>query len=133
MTTSAPTDAALYARFAEIFEHIGKGAIAREQRRELARDAVQQLKDSGFTALRVPREYGGSGISLPQYFRLLTRLGEADSNLPQIIRAHSGFIEQRLESEDEAARQRWLVLIPPTHPIGASTSEPTGPTHTLFT
>ena len=25
MTTSAPADAALYARFAEIFEHIGKG------------------------------------------------------------------------------------------------------------
>ena len=52
MTTSAPADAALYARFAEIFEHIGKGTIEREQGRELARDAVQSLKDSGFTALR---------------------------------------------------------------------------------
>jgi len=52
MTTSAPADAALYARFAEIFEQIGKGTIEREQGRELARDAVQSLKDSGFTALR---------------------------------------------------------------------------------
>jgi hypothetical protein len=33
MTTSASADAALYTRFAEIFEHIGKGAIEREQRR----------------------------------------------------------------------------------------------------
>ncbi|WP_438390571.1 acyl-CoA dehydrogenase family protein [Caballeronia sp. DA-9] len=133
MTTSAPSDAALYARFAEVFKHIGEGALAREQNRELASDAVRQLKDSGFTALRVPREYGGSGVSLPQYFRLLTRLGEADSNLPQIIRAHSGFIEQRLESDDAAARDRWLGRIAKGETIGAATSERTGSTHNSVT
>jgi alkylation response protein AidB-like acyl-CoA dehydrogenase len=133
MTTSAPADAALYARFAEIFEQIGKGTIEREQGRELARDAVQSLKDSGFTALRVPREYGGSGVSLPQYFRLLTRLGEADSNLPQIIRAHSGFIEQQLETGDEATRERWLGRIAKGETIGAATSERTGSTHNSVT
>lgn len=133
MTTSAPSDAALYARFAEVFKHIGEGALAREQNRELASDAVRQLKDSGFTALRVPREYGGSGVSLPQYFRLLTRLGEADSNLPQIIRAHSGFIEQRLESDDVAARDRWLGHIAKGETIGAATSERTGSTHNSVT
>src|ERR1700712_70847 len=133
MTTSALSDAALYARFAEVFKQIGEGALAREQNRELARDAVQSLKDSGFTALRVPREYGGSGVSLPQYFRLLTRLGEADSNLPQIIRAHSGFIEQRLESDDVAAREQWFGRIAKGETIGAATSERTGSTHNSVT
>ena len=133
MTTSAPADAALEARFAEIFEQIGKGTVEREQGRELARDAVQSLKDSGFTALRVPREYGGSGVSLPQYFRLLTRLGEADSNLPQIIRAHSGFIEQQLESGDDATRERWLGRVAKGETIGAATSERTGSTHNSVT
>src|ERR1700712_1614335 len=133
MTTSALSDAALYARFAEVFKNIGEGALAREQNRELARDAVTQLKASGFTALRVPREYGGSGVSLPQYFRLMTRLGEADSNLPQIIRAHSGFIEQRLESDDVAAREQWFGRIAKGETIGAATSERTGSTHNSVT
>jgi alkylation response protein AidB-like acyl-CoA dehydrogenase len=129
MTTPAPTDAALHARFAEVFRQIEEGALAREQGRELAHDAVRQLKASGFTALRVPREYGGGGVSLPQYFRLLSRLGEADSNLPQIIRAHSGFVEQRLESDDPAARERWLSRVAKGETIGAATSERTGSTH----
>jgi alkylation response protein AidB-like acyl-CoA dehydrogenase len=133
MTTPATTDAALHARFAEVFEQIGEGAIAREQGRGLAHEAVRQLKTSGFTALRVPREYGGGGVSLPQYFRLLTRLGEADSNLPQIIRAHSGFVEQRLESDDEAARERWLSRVARGETIGAATSERTGSTHNSVT
>lgn len=129
MSTAGPTDAALLARYSAVFDEIAAGAIQREQHRELARDAVTLLKKSGFTALRVPREYGGGGVTLPQFFRLLTRLAQADSNLPQIIRAHSGFIEQRLESGDEAARDRWFGVIVKGETIGAATSERTGSTH----
>jgi len=90
-THAAPTDdAALLARFAPVFERIAAGAVEREQNRELAYEAVQWLRDAGFTALRVPRRYGGEGITLPQFFRLLVRLGEADSNLPQILRLSFG-------------------------------------------
>ncbi len=129
MTTATTTDAALQARYSSIFDEIAKGAVEREQNRALAHDAVRLLKETGFTALRVPKEYGGGGVTLPQFLRLLTRLAEADSNLPQIIRAHSGFIEQRLESDNASARDRWFAHIVKGETIGAATSERTGSTH----
>ncbi|SAL44977.1 acyl-CoA dehydrogenase [Caballeronia terrestris] len=133
-TTQAPLgDAQLLERFSEVFEHIAAGAVEREQKRELANDAVRWLKESGFTALRVPREYGGGGVTLPQFFRLLTRLGEADSNLPQILRLNFGFIEMRLESDDETARRRWLTRVAEGETVGAAISERTGSTHNTVT
>ena len=100
MTTQPLTSADLDARFSELFDRIAQGSIDREQNRTLAHEPVQWLKASGFTSLRVPRRYGGGGITLPQFFALLTQLGAADSNLPQILRAHFGFIEYRLEGRD---------------------------------
>jgi alkylation response protein AidB-like acyl-CoA dehydrogenase len=126
-------DTQLLDRFSDVFERIAAGAVEREQKRELASDAVQWLKASGFTALRVPREYGGGGVTLPQFFRLLTRLGEADSNLPQILRLNFGFIEMRLESDDEAARRRWLTRVAKGETVGAAISERTGSTHNTVT
>ena len=87
--------ARLRAPFAEIFARIEDTALAREQQRELAFDAVNWLREAGFGALRVPREQGGGGASLPQLFELLIELAEADSNLPHILRAHFGFVEGR--------------------------------------
>ena len=55
-----------------------------------------------------------------QTFRLLVELAEADSNLPQIFRAHFAFVEERLSSKDEADRQRWFSLIVE----GASSARP---------
>lgn len=129
----AEADAALEARFSKIFERIAAGAVEREQNRELAYEAVKWLRDAGFTALRVPQRYGGGGVALPQFFRLLTRLGEADSNLPQILRLNFGFIETRLESSDEAARERWLTLVANGVLVGAAISERTGSTHNSVT
>jgi hypothetical protein len=36
----------------------------------------------------------GYGATLPQFFRLLIGPGEADSNLPQLLRGHSGFVAE---------------------------------------
>jgi alkylation response protein AidB-like acyl-CoA dehydrogenase len=133
MTHPVPENAELDERFAPIFERIAAGAIEREQERALAFDAVKWLKDSGFTALRVPRRYGGAGVTLAQFFRLLSKLGAADSNLPQILRAHFGFIEYRLEGDDEAVRERWLRRVANGETVGAATSERTGSTHNSVT
>jgi alpha-ketoglutarate-dependent taurine dioxygenase/alkylation response protein AidB-like acyl-CoA dehydrogenase len=126
-------DAVLDTRFSDLFERIAAGAVEREQNRELAYEAVQWLRDAGFTALRVPKRYGGDGITLPQFFRLLVKLGEADSNLPQILRLNFGFIETRLESNDEASRERWLGLAANGVLFGAAISERTGSTHNSVT
>ncbi|MFM0739633.1 acyl-CoA dehydrogenase family protein [Paraburkholderia xenovorans] len=133
MTGAILSDAQLDERYAPIFERIAEGSIEREQKRELAYDAVKWLKESGFTALRVPRAYGGGGITLPQFFRQLSRLGAADSNLPQSLRSHFGFIEYRLEDTDEALRRRWLERVVNGDTFGSAHSERTGSTHNSVT
>jgi alkylation response protein AidB-like acyl-CoA dehydrogenase len=112
-------------RFAPVFARIAEGAVKREQERELAYAPVEWLREAGYTRLRVPKEYGGEGISLAQFFALVTRLGEADSNLPQILRVHGAFIESLLEQDDEALRERWLTRIAQGQIIGGAVSERT--------
>lgn len=119
-TTSYP---ALLARFKPLFEQIGEGAVAREQQRELAFEAVGLLRDAGFTALRVPQAHGGSGISLPVLFRLLIDLAEADSNLPQIVRAHFGFVEGRLSAREPASQDYWFAKVVAGQLWGAAMAE----------
>lgn len=122
---AAPTDEQLLARFNPIFERIAEGAIAREQERELPYEAVNWLRDAGFGRLRVPQRHGGFGVSLEQLFRLVSRLAEADSNLPQIFRAHFGFVEGRLNDEDEQGNARWFQRVVAGELFGAAMAERT--------
>ncbi len=95
-------------RFRPIFDRIAKDAAGREQRRELPTEPIRWLKEAGFGTLRIPVEQGGSGATLPQLFRLLTELAQADSNLPQALRAHFAFVEDRLNQPDSPQRRRWF-------------------------
>ena len=122
---TAPSDDALLARFTPVFARISEGAIAREERRELPFEAVQWLREAGFGTVRVPQEHGGLGASLTQLFRLISLLAEADSNLPQIFRAHFGFIEGRLNDEDPSGAQRWFPRIVAGELFGAAMAEKT--------
>lgn len=110
-------------RFRPLFAQIRQGAIQREINRELPFEQIQWLKDSGFTALRVPTEFGGSGVSLPELFNLLIELGEADSNLVQAIRGHMGFVEGLLTSANTDRRDRWLPRVAQGELIGPAWSE----------
>ncbi|KAA0946028.1 MULTISPECIES: acyl-CoA dehydrogenase family protein [unclassified Pseudomonas] len=99
---------ALTERFRPIFERIAEGAVEREQTRALPREPIQWLKEAGFGAVRVPVEYGGGGASLPQLFELLIELAEADSNVPQALRGHFAFAEDRLNAPPGAGRDLWF-------------------------
>ena len=117
------SDTQLHDRFAPVFQRIAQGAVQREQERTLAFDAVGWLKDAGFGALRVPRSQGGLGASLPELFALLTELGSADSNLPQIVRAHFGFVEGRLVSQDRDSQAYWFPKVVAGQLWGAAMAE----------
>ncbi|WP_019202978.1 acyl-CoA dehydrogenase family protein [Tsukamurella sp. 1534] len=98
MTTSltrSPSDAELDATFGPVYARIAEGAVHRERDRILAHDAVTALKAAGFTALRVPEEFGGAGVTLRQFFRQLINLAAADSNIPQALRVHLLFVEDQ--------------------------------------
>jgi alkylation response protein AidB-like acyl-CoA dehydrogenase len=127
------TDEALQQRFQPIFDRIREGAVVREQSRELAFEAVGWLREAGFLSLRIPQAHGGGGAALPQVFRLLTALGEADSNLPQIVRAHFAFVEGRLNALDEVDRERWYERIVNGAMFGAAMAERNAATETTVT
>lgn len=98
----------LAARFRPIFQRIADGAVAREHSRTLPHEPIQWLKEAGFGAVRVPLEYGGGGASLPQLFELLIELAAADSNVPQALRGHFAFAEDRLNAPPSAGRDLWF-------------------------
>lgn len=98
----------LAARFRPIFARIAEGALDRERHRQLPYEPVRWLKEAGFGAVRVPQVYGGDGASLPQLIQLLIELATADSNVPQALRGHFAFVEDRLNAHDTSNRTEWF-------------------------
>jgi alkylation response protein AidB-like acyl-CoA dehydrogenase len=99
----------LAARFRPIFARIAEGALERERTRSLPYEQITWLKEAGFGAVRVPTEFGGAGASLPQLVQLLIELAEADSSLPQALRGHFAFVEDRLNAAPGKAREIWFA------------------------
>ncbi|MGE8058341.1 acyl-CoA dehydrogenase family protein [Pseudomonas sp. NPDC089547] len=100
--------ATLVARFRPIFIRIAESSVERERNRTLPHEPVQWLKEAGFGAVRVPVEHGGGGASLPQLFQLLIELAEADSNVPQALRGHFAFVEDRLNAHASTPQDVWF-------------------------
>lgn len=95
-TRRSPGLEELRARFAPVLATIAAGALERELDRRLPVDEVELLKQSGFGAVRVPREHGGAGASLADLTQLWIDLAAADNNLAQVLRGHFAFAEDRL-------------------------------------
>ncbi len=98
----------LAARFRPLFTQIAEGSVERERQRSLPYEPIRWLKDAGFGAVRVPVEHGGAGASLPQLLQLLIELAEADANLPQALRGHFAFVEDRLNAHAGTAQDLWF-------------------------
>ena len=108
-TVSAPpTDGALLEKYGPVFASVGAGAAERERDRVLPFAQIRELADAGFGAVRVPAEHGGDGATLRQLFLLLIRLAAADPHIPQALRGHFAFVEDRLRAADGPDRDRWL-------------------------
>jgi len=114
---------ALANRFRPIFAEIAQGALEREITRTLPYEPIKWLKQAGFGAVRVPRKYGGAGASITQLFQLLIELGAADANLPQALRGHFAFVEDRLNSPADELRARWLQRFVAGDLVGNAWSE----------
>lgn len=115
--------ATLAARFRPIFQRIAEGAVDRERQRTLPREQIAWLKAAGFGAVRVPPQFGGAGASLPQLIQLLIELGEADASLPQALRGHFAFVEDRLNATPDASQERWLARFVAGELVGNAWSE----------
>lgn len=114
---------ALAAGFRPIFARIAAGAVEREQGRHLPWTEIAWLKETGLTTLRVPREAGGLGASLPELFSLLVELSAADPNVTNALRSHFGFTEDVLNASDATWRDLWIGRIAAGQTIGSGFSE----------
>ena len=123
LAAPTPQFETLAARFRPIFARIAERAAEREHDRELPFDAVGWLREARFGALRVPVEHGGFGASVEQFFALLIELAEADSNLPNIFRAHFGQIERLYAEIDPALHAPWLERAAAGEIFGNATTE----------
>lgn len=112
----------LAARFRPLFARIREGSVAREIERRLPTEEIDWLREAGLPALRVPRDYGGSGVTLPELFTLLIELSAADSNITQALRAHFGYVEHALQ-KPPARREIWLERLGAGQIVGAAWSE----------
>jgi alkylation response protein AidB-like acyl-CoA dehydrogenase len=113
----------LASRFRPVFRQIREGAVQRERDRALPFDQIQWLKDARFGAVRTPKAYGGHGATLPELFALLAELAEADSNLTQALRVHFAYVEDVLNSRDEARRERWFTRFARGDLVGGAWTE----------
>lgn len=123
-TLSAGADYARLAdRFRPVFERIAAQAAERDRTRTLPYEAVGWLKEAGFGALRVPVQHGGFGASIPQLFQLIVELAAADSNLPQALRSHFAFVEDRLNAAADAQQQTWFERFVSGQIVGGAWTE----------
>jgi alkylation response protein AidB-like acyl-CoA dehydrogenase len=109
--------------FDPIFERIAGGVVARERDHVLPFEPIAWLRDAGFTAVRVPVDYGGGGADLPELFALLTELSAADPNVTQALRAHFAFVEDRLHAPDGPDRDGWLRRFAAGELVGNAVTE----------
>ncbi|GGF22355.1 acyl-CoA dehydrogenase family protein [Subtercola lobariae] len=113
----------LATRFRSVFDRIAATAVERERGRVLPYEPVAWLREVGFGAVRIAVADGGGGASSSQFFELLIELGTADSNLPQLLRAHFGMVEERLNDVDSPVRDRWLRAVVDGAIIGNAVTE----------
>ncbi len=109
--------------FRPIFQRIRANAVTRDLDRHLPREELEWLRESGFTTLRLPRETGGLGATLPELFNLLIELSAADPNVTNILRPHFGFTEDVLNSKAAKWQETWLARLAGRNLVGNGFSE----------
>lgn len=137
MTSENPGTASAEANVLALAKSIAEGAISRDRARELPREQVRALTDAGFSRLRMPKELGGDGLTIPEWGDVLIELAAADPNIPQIFRGHIAFVEDMVHRPDDDNRKRWLHRLLDGQMIGNAWSEAgpvaMGQKNTLFT
>ncbi|WNI14236.1 acyl-CoA dehydrogenase family protein [Actinacidiphila sp. ITFR-21] len=94
--------------YADVLDEIAERSRGREEQAAGFADLVELLRGSGLGGFRVPREYGGSGGTLPELLAIVTDIAERNPSLAHVVRTHFAFVEARLRSTRSAERERWL-------------------------
>jgi alkylation response protein AidB-like acyl-CoA dehydrogenase len=110
----------------ELLGRIAVGAKDRDLNDENPFDQVAELKRAGFGTLRLPRELGGSGLTVPQLFSAVIDVAQADPIVAHIFRTHFWFVEERLRSARDPSSLQWLRKVAGGKLFGNAFSEKGG-------
>ncbi|BCM83860.1 acyl-CoA dehydrogenase family protein [Methylobacterium indicum] len=109
-----------------LFSVFAEGAAARDVARRPIVAETAALKARGFGAVRLSREAGGAGVSLPELFALARDLASADPNIAHVFRNHFFAIEQHRKTPDAPFSARILALAGEGRMFGNAVSEAGG-------
>lgn len=109
-----------------LFSGFAEGAAARDVARRPIFAETAALKARGFGAVRLPRELGGAGVSLPELFALTRDLASADPNIAHVFRNHFFAVEQHRKTPDARFSARVLALAGEGRMFGNAVSEAGG-------
>jgi alkylation response protein AidB-like acyl-CoA dehydrogenase len=70
----------------EVMERVDSDAIDREG--NIPEELVQELRDIGAFGIKIPREYGGLGLSQTSYIRAMGMVTSKDGSLTALLSAH---------------------------------------------
>lgn len=123
----------LISAFRPVIDQISETADQRERDHVLPYDIYRDLRERGFGKLRLPHEYGGANITIPQLVALLIAIGEADANVVQSWRTHVLSTERYLKQTPGPDRDKWFGRIAAGDVIGGAWTEVTDVTVGVFT
>lgn len=112
----------------ELVEFLAEVAADAQRRRaeggsEPPNRALAQLRALRLGAVRVPVEFGGGGWSVRELFDLLIDLGEADPDVPHILRIHFGFVEEVFARPRTTRKDAWLPEVVEGRIFGGALTE----------
>src|ERR1700755_957424 len=101
----------------------GKSAAIADVLADIAADYRQRLADGGtepplrglklvrdqrLGAVRLARERGGAGYTVPEFFDYLIALAAADPDLAHILRVHYALVEELQVAPARPGSDRWI-------------------------
>jgi alkylation response protein AidB-like acyl-CoA dehydrogenase len=84
---------------------------------------LKLVRDHRLGALRLPRELGGAGYTVPEFFDYLIALAAADPDLVHILRIHYALVEELQIKPQQPGSDRWIAVVAEGALIGGANAE----------
>jgi len=109
--------------FHRLLDALSEAAESRERDSAATAAAIGLVRKARLGAFRLPRSEGGGGASLRELFETVILLGEADSNIPHILRNQFAFTEKALRTRANPKFAGWLDEVRAGRLFGLGSSE----------
>jgi alkylation response protein AidB-like acyl-CoA dehydrogenase len=84
---------------------------------------LKLVREHRLGALRLARDLGGAGYTVPEFFDHLIALAEADPDLAHILRIHHALVEELQVRPRREGSDRWIAVVAAGGLIGGANAE----------